>query len=102
MNLQLVQYRHAGISMSMAVLGLLFFLPLSAQNINHKGWIDFNKNGRMDVYEDSSAPIEARVADLLSQMNTDEKTCQLATLYGSGRVLKDAMPTAGWKMPGAD
>lgn len=98
MKLQcIVRYRHAGFSMSVAVLGTLFSLPLSAQNIYHKGWIDFNKNGRMDVYEDSRAPIEARVADLLAQMNTDEKTCQLATLYGSGRVLKDALPTAGWK-----
>lgn len=63
-----------------------------------KGWIDFNKNGVMDVYENPSAPLEARVADLLKQMNEDEKTCQMATLYGSGRVLKDALPTDGWKL----
>ena len=25
-----------------------------------KGWIDFNKNGVKDVYEDPSAPLEAR------------------------------------------
>lgn len=61
------------------------------------GWIDFNKNGVMDVYEDSSASVEARVADLLARMTLEEKTCQLATLYGSGRVLKDAQPTASWK-----
>ncbi|WP_300694846.1 hypothetical protein [uncultured Bacteroides sp.] len=29
--------------------------------IYKKGWIDFNKNGVMDVYEDPSAPLEARV-----------------------------------------
>ena len=61
------------------------------------GWIDFNKNGRKDVYEDPTQPVEKRVADLLSQMTVEEKTCQLATLYGSGRVLKDAQPTAEWK-----
>ena len=62
-----------------------------------KDWIDFNKNGVKDIFEDHSAPIEKRVADLLSQMTTDEKTGQLATLYGSGRVLKDSLPTPEWK-----
>ncbi|WP_336616490.1 glycoside hydrolase family 3 N-terminal domain-containing protein [Bacteroides acidifaciens] len=65
--------------------------------IYRKGWIDFNKNGKMDVYEDPDAPVEARVRDLLNQMTVDEKTCQMATLYGSGRVLKDAVPTEKWK-----
>ena len=65
--------------------------------IYKKGWIDFNKNGVMDVYEDPSAPLEARVKDLLSQMTMEEKTCQMATLYGSGRVLKDSLPTEQWK-----
>lgn len=66
--------------------------------IYKKGWIDFNKNGVMDVYENPSAPLDARVADLLKQMDENEKTCQMATLYGSGRVLKDALPTDGWKL----
>jgi len=30
-------------------------------------------------------------------MTLEEKTCQMATLYGYGRVLKDEMPTANWK-----
>lgn len=68
----------------------------SNPGIYKKGWIDFNKNGIKDVYEDPSAPIDARVKDLLSQMTLDEKTCQMATLYGSGRVLKDSLPTADW------
>lgn len=74
-------------------------LPASAQqkNIYHKGWIDFNKNGKMDVFEDPSQPIDKRVADLLSQMNVEEKTCQMATLYGYKRVLKDEMPVPNWK-----
>ena len=66
-------------------------------SIYHEGWIDFNKNGIMDIYEDPSMPINKRVADLVSQMTMDEKTCQLATLYGSGRVLADSLPTNGWK-----
>ena len=40
---------------------------------------------------------EDRVQDLLSQMTLEEKTCQMATLYGSGRVLKDALPQDNWK-----
>ena len=69
----------------------------SQLNIYHNGWIDFNKNGKMDVFEDPHQPIEKRVEDLLSQMNVDEKTCQMATLYGYRRVLKDSLPTAEWK-----
>lgn len=66
-------------------------------SIYHKGWIDFNKNGVKDIYEDPSMPIDKRVDDLISRMTIDEKTCQLATLYGSGRVLADSMPTHDWK-----
>ena len=76
---------------------LLVSGDVTAKGIYHKGWIDFNKNGKMDVYENPSAPITDRVKDLLSQMTVEEKTCQMATLYGSGRVLKDAWPTPQWK-----
>ena len=76
----------------------LFFTPtLFAQTIYHKGWIDFNKNGKMDIYEDPTQPIEKRVNNLLSQMNVNEKTCQCATLYGYKRVLKDELSTPEWK-----
>ena len=68
----------------------------SAKGIYHKGWIDFNKNGKMDIYENPLASIEQRVEDLLCQMTLEEKTCQMATLYGSGRVLKDAWPMPQW------
>ncbi|HEY3037384.1 MAG TPA: hypothetical protein VGJ66_01545, partial [Pyrinomonadaceae bacterium] len=69
----------------------------SQAEIYHKGWIDLNKNGRLDVYEDPHADIEKRIDDLLSQMTLEEKTCQTATLYGFGRVLKDELPTPEWK-----
>lgn len=83
-----------------ALVSLLLCLPITATaqgNIYHKGWIDFNKNGKMDLYENPKAPLEDRVQDLLSQMTLEEKTCQMATLYGSGRVLKDALPQDSWK-----
>lgn len=65
--------------------------------IYHKGWIDFNKNGVKDIYEDPAATLDARIENLLSQMTLDEKTCQMVTLYGYKRVLKDDLPTAKWK-----
>lgn len=67
------------------------------KEIYHSGWIDLNKNGRMDVYENPKVDIERRITDLLSQMTLEEKTCQTATLYGYNRVLKDELPTANWK-----
>ena len=62
-----------------------------------KGWIDFNKNGVKDTYEDPAAPLEARIENLLQQMTLEEKTCQMVTLYGYKRVLKDDLPTPEWK-----
>ena len=62
-----------------------------------KGWIDFNKNGIKDIYEDPAATLDARIENLLQQMTLEEKTCQMVTLYGYKRVLKDALPTPEWK-----
>ncbi|MBM6960617.1 glycoside hydrolase family 3 C-terminal domain-containing protein [Bacteroides caecigallinarum] len=67
------------------------------KEIYHKGWIDFNKNGVKDIYEDPSAPLDSRIEDLLNQMTMEEKTCQMVTLYGYKRVLKDDLPTPEWK-----
>ena len=85
----------------LAALALIILTATGAQAANkkiyHKGWIDFNKNGKMDIFENPKMPIEARVNDLLRQMTMEEKTCQMTTLYGSGRILKDDLPTAEWK-----
>lgn len=64
--------------------------------IYQKGWIDLNKNGKKDIYEDPTQSIDKRIEDLLSQMNLNEKSCQMATLYGYGRVLTDRLPTDEW------
>lgn len=74
-----------------------FAFSQKTASIYQKGWIDLNKNGVKDVYEDPLASIEDRVADLLQQMTVEEKTCQLATLYGTFRVLQDKEPTSDWK-----
>lgn len=63
----------------------------------HPDWIDLNKNGVKDPYEDSALPVEMRITDLLGRMTIEEKTAQMTTLYGYPRVLQDELPTAGWK-----
>lgn len=86
-----------------AAFGLFFLFETNLvsreteDDIYHDGWIDFNKNGVKDVYEDPDADIDARVKDLLGRMTVEEKTCQLATLYGFGRVLQDSLPMPEWK-----
>jgi beta-glucosidase len=82
---------------SAAFGGIIIAAQAQEKNIYHKGWVDFNKNGKKDVFEDPAQPIEKRVTDLLSQMTVNEKTAQMATLYGYGRVLKEEMPAPSWK-----
>ncbi|HET8830266.1 MAG TPA: glycoside hydrolase family 3 N-terminal domain-containing protein, partial [Pelobium sp.] len=85
------------------ILGLLavFFTSVCAAQkptkIYKNGWIDLNKNGKKDVYEDPTRPLNERIKDLLSQMNLNEKTNQMATLYGWKRILKDSLPTKQWE-----
>ncbi len=73
-----------------------YYKPAKSE-MYHKGWIDFNKNGIKDIYEDPAATLDARIENLLQQMTLEEKTCQMVTLYGYKRVLKDALPPPEWK-----
>lgn len=86
---------------SILILCCFFFLSAGIKKENTKiyqeGWIDFNKNGIKDIFEDPNANIDDRVANLISLMNVEEKTCQMATLYGFARVLEDELPTPQWK-----
>ena len=82
------------ISTFLISINLLLTTPV--QKIYHHGWTDFNKNGKKDIYEDPSRSVQDRVEDLLGQMTLEEKTCQLVTLYGAGRVLNDPQPTESW------
>jgi len=76
---------------------LFVFITIAFRPVSVADWIDFNKNGKKDIYEDASQSTDKRVADLLSQMTVNEKTCQLTTLYGYGAFLKDRLPGASWK-----
>ena len=72
---------------------------LSAQekSIYHDSWIDRNKNGKQDPYENPELSVDERIADLIGRMNLDEKTAQMGTIYGYKRILKDTRPTEKWK-----
>jgi beta-glucosidase len=76
--------------LSMAGLLLLALIASAADTISiyHEGpiwsaastrqsWIDLDKNGRKDIYEDPSRPVAARVADLMKRMTLGEKIGQL-------------------------
>ncbi len=101
-------YRQHYDKLNFFVVSILFILMITAQcsaqsypfkikkTIYHKGWIDLNKNGKMDPYENPNLPVDKRIDDLLSRMNINEKTCQLVTLYGYGAVLTDQQPTKAW------
>jgi beta-glucosidase len=72
------------------LLGIFFYIKISAGRIERKSkalqfaevktltidgitFRDLNKNGKLDVYEDSRQPVDNRVSDLLSQMTLEEK-----------------------------
>ena len=75
----------------------LFIHEAPATAIYHDCWIDLNKNGVEDPYENPALDVEARITDLLGRMTLEEKTAQMATLYGFPRVLKDELSTEAWK-----
>ena len=60
-----------------------YYVPSNVRRreIYHRDWIDFNKNGVMDPYEDPKRPIEERVEDLLSRMTLEEKIAQLRSTF---------------------
>ena len=48
--------------------------------IEQHGWLDLNKNGKKDNYEDPTQPLAKRVENLLGQMTQEEKLGQLNQL----------------------
>ena len=60
----------------------LFIHDVPLAPIYHDGWVDLDKNGVQDPYEDPSLDVEKRIDDLLARMTIEEKSAQMATLYG--------------------
>jgi len=66
--------------------------------IYHPGWIDLNKDGKKNVYEDPSQPVAKRVKDLLGRMTLAEKIGQLqqlALLNDSDQTLATELRAGG-------
>jgi len=75
-------------------------VPTEAIEIYHQNWIDFNKNGQMDPFENPNLPTEERVEDLLSRMTLEEKIHQLQAgkdvpLGNLTCVTRDDLPRQG-------
>jgi beta-glucosidase len=71
--------------LSFVLIGAMGNHPVSKNDTAspyHKDWIDFNKNGKQDPYENPKLTSEVRIADLMSQMTLEEKVGQLLTPYG--------------------
>jgi beta-glucosidase len=86
----------AVLSLGAAPPSSVFVDPRPVSGIYRDGWIDLNESGSKDPYEDPTRDVEARITDLLGRMTLEEKTAQMATLYGFGRVLTDELPTPAW------
>lgn len=48
--------------------------------VEQPGWLDLNKNGEKDTYEDPTQPLAKRIKNLLKQMTQEEKIGQLNQL----------------------
>jgi beta-glucosidase len=82
-------------------LSILNFLIISVawlQKPFNPGYRDLNKNGKLDIYEDSTQSVEARTNDLLSQMTIEEKAGMMfingvkLTESGFGGKAEDFIP----------
>ena len=70
------------------ILLVLCFVYAFQSYSQEKKWIDFNRNGEMDLYENPDATVDNRVNDLLSRMTVDEKILLL-------REVSPAIPRLG-------
>src|SRR6185437_10428220 len=68
-----------GMKRAFFLVGIIFAMNAlgTVPGMYHEGWVDFNKNGVKDIYEDPAQPVEKRVADLIAQMSLEEKIGQL-------------------------
>ncbi len=75
-----------GIAFTLLIITSLAVILMSWKSADQASYRDLNKNGKKDIYEDASQPMEARVNDLVSQMNLEEKA---GMLFISGTRIND-------------
>jgi len=54
-------------------LFIALFISWTRNSSPQPAYRDLNKNGKLDVYEDKTQPVEKRIADILQQMTIEEK-----------------------------
>ena len=59
--------------------------PLPKNSSENQGYIDFNKNGRMDLYENPDADVESRIEDLLARMTLEEVIRVMEACHEAGQ-----------------
>jgi len=74
------------VAIALVLGGVAVVVLMSGMSHPVPAYRDLNKNGRMDVYEDATQPVEARVSDLLAQMNLEEKA---GMMFISGTRIND-------------
>jgi beta-glucosidase len=89
----MAKYTRLGFIFSFSFLGIVNLTIAKKNTMYHQGWIDFNKNSVLYIFENPALPVEKPIEDLLSKMAMEEKINQCATLYGYQRVLKDELLT---------
>ena len=63
-----------------------------------KQYRDLNGNGKLDIYEDATQPIDARINDLLKQMNLEEKAGMM--FINGASVSEDGLPDGNLNIQG--
>ncbi len=97
LNLPAFQATFRPVKLYWVLIGLLAGFAAEAAaptSIYHDGWIDLNKDGKKEIYEDPSQPIPKRVNDLLKRMTLAEKVGQLwqtDTQTNSDVVMRDRL-----------
>lgn len=92
------------ITTSSASMKDMSILGKEAPILTIDGWSfrDLNKNGKLDVYEDSRATINSRVDDLLQQMTLEEKAgsmfINMAAMNSTGKLSNVMSPTNPFSM----
>ena len=59
------------------LVSIIMLAVLIGSCSKHENWVDCNKNGVMDPYENIDNTINERVMDLISRMTLDEKISQM-------------------------
>jgi beta-glucosidase len=68
---------------------------LTVDNVQFR---DLNENGKLDIYEDASQPIELRISNLISQMSLEEKAGMM--FINGAPVSEDGLPNGNKGLTG--